>query len=90
MASPIRPRGNYSSASQPTTHDTHLDHHRRARRPRSCAWHRALLGRPEAAEEPHVNPNTQTPQFLLRDLDFYYVTISAQSMPTAFPAPSTS
>jgi catechol 2,3-dioxygenase-like lactoylglutathione lyase family enzyme len=28
-------------------------------------------------EEPHVNPNTQTPEFSLRDPDGYYVTISA-------------
>src|SRR3984957_11262395 len=31
------------------------------------------------AEEPHVNPNTQTPEFSLRDPDGYYVTISALS-----------
>ncbi len=30
-------------------------------------------------EEPHVNPNTQTREFSLRDLDGYYVTISALS-----------
>jgi catechol 2,3-dioxygenase-like lactoylglutathione lyase family enzyme len=35
----------------------------------------ALVGRPE--EEPHVNPNTQTAEFSLRDPDGYYVTISA-------------
>jgi catechol 2,3-dioxygenase-like lactoylglutathione lyase family enzyme len=29
------------------------------------------------AEEPHVNPNTQTREFSVRDLDGYYVTISA-------------
>ena len=28
-------------------------------------------------EEPHVNPNTQTSEFSLRDPDGYYVTISA-------------
>lgn len=28
-------------------------------------------------EEPHVNPNTQTQEFSLRDPDGYYVTISA-------------
>lgn len=28
-------------------------------------------------EEPHVNPNTQTMEFSLRDLDGYYVTINA-------------
>ena len=28
------------------------------------------------AEEPHVNPNTQTMEFSLRDPDGYYVTIS--------------
>ena len=36
---------------------------------------RALVDRFE--EEPHVNPNTQTGEFSLRDLDGYYVTISA-------------
>jgi predicted enzyme related to lactoylglutathione lyase len=30
-------------------------------------------------EEPHVNPNTQTTEFSLRDPDGYYVTISALS-----------
>lgn len=30
------------------------------------------------AEEPHVNPNTQTREFSLRDPDGYYVTISEQ------------
>jgi catechol 2,3-dioxygenase-like lactoylglutathione lyase family enzyme len=29
-------------------------------------------------EEPHLNPNTQTMEFSLRDPDGYYVTISAQ------------
>ena len=28
-------------------------------------------------EEPHLNPNTRTNEFSLRDLDGYYVTISA-------------
>ena len=36
---------------------------------------RALVAKFE--EEPHVNPNTQTVEFSLRDLDGYYVTISA-------------
>jgi hypothetical protein len=36
---------------------------------------RALV--PRFEEEPHVNPNTQTREFSLRDLDGYYVTISA-------------
>lgn len=36
---------------------------------------RALVARFE--EEPHVNPNTQTAEFSLRDPDGYYVTISA-------------
>jgi catechol 2,3-dioxygenase-like lactoylglutathione lyase family enzyme len=31
------------------------------------------------AEEPHVNPNTRTKEFSLRDLDGYFVTISALS-----------
>ena len=34
-------------------------------------------------EEPHVNPNTQTLEFSLRDPDGYYVTISALSAPAA-------
>jgi catechol 2,3-dioxygenase-like lactoylglutathione lyase family enzyme len=38
---------------------------------------RALVTRFE--EEPHVNPNTQTREFSLRDPDGYYVTISALS-----------
>jgi hypothetical protein len=36
---------------------------------------RTLVARLE--EEPHVNPNTQTMEFSLRDPDGYYVTISA-------------
>jgi catechol 2,3-dioxygenase-like lactoylglutathione lyase family enzyme len=36
---------------------------------------RALVTRFE--EEPHMNPNTQTMEFSLRDPDGYYVTISA-------------
>jgi catechol 2,3-dioxygenase-like lactoylglutathione lyase family enzyme len=36
---------------------------------------RALVTRLE--EEPHVNPNTGTPEFSLRDPDGYYVTINA-------------
>ena len=38
---------------------------------------RALVLRLE--EEPHVNPNTRTKEFSLRDPDGYYVTISALS-----------
>ena len=38
---------------------------------------RSLVTRFE--EEPHVNPNTQTNEFSLRDPDGYYVTISALS-----------
>jgi len=38
---------------------------------------RALVTRLE--EEPHVNPNTETKEFSLRDPDGYYVTISALS-----------
>jgi hypothetical protein len=30
-------------------------------------------------EEPHMNPNTETMEFALRDLDGYYVMISALS-----------
>ena len=40
---------------------------------------RALVARLE--EEPHVNPNTGTEEFSLKDPDGYYVTISA--LPTA-------
>jgi hypothetical protein len=40
---------------------------------------RALVDRFE--EEPHLNPNTQTREFSLRDPDGYYVTISAVSAP---------
>ena len=36
---------------------------------------RALVTRLE--EEPDLNPNTQTPEFSLRDPDGYYVSISA-------------
>jgi catechol 2,3-dioxygenase-like lactoylglutathione lyase family enzyme len=36
---------------------------------------RALAGRLE--EEPHVNPNTRTREFSLRDPDGYYVSVSA-------------
>jgi catechol 2,3-dioxygenase-like lactoylglutathione lyase family enzyme len=38
---------------------------------------RALVTRLE--EEPHLNPNTQTLEFSLRDPDGYYVTLSALS-----------
>ncbi len=33
----------------------------------------------DLAEEPHVNPNTKTREFSLRDPDGYYITISALS-----------
>jgi predicted enzyme related to lactoylglutathione lyase len=36
---------------------------------------RSLVAKLE--EEPHVNPNTRTREFSLRDPDGYYVTISA-------------
>ena len=36
---------------------------------------RGLVARLE--EEPHLNPNTRTKEFAVRDLDGYYVTISA-------------
>jgi hypothetical protein len=36
---------------------------------------RALVG--QLDEEPHTNPNTGTKEFSVRDLDGYYVTISA-------------
>ncbi|HEY6231067.1 MAG TPA: VOC family protein [Pyrinomonadaceae bacterium] len=38
---------------------------------------RALV--PRLEEEPHLNPNTETLEFSLRDPDGYYVTISALS-----------
>ena len=40
---------------------------------------RARSLRSQLEEEPHVNPNTETTEFSLRDLDGYYVTISALS-----------
>ena len=40
---------------------------------------RALVDRFE--QEPHVNPNTQTQEFSLRDPDGYHITISALSAP---------
>jgi catechol 2,3-dioxygenase-like lactoylglutathione lyase family enzyme len=40
---------------------------------------RALVDRFE--EEPHLNPNTQTMEFSLRDPDGYHVTINALSAP---------
>jgi hypothetical protein len=47
--------------------------------PGSFKWYQALK-RARAlvsslAEEPHVNPNTRTPEFSLRDPDGYFVTI---------------
>jgi hypothetical protein len=42
---------------------------------RALARARALVTRFE--EEPHVNPNTRTLEFSVRDPDGYYVTISA-------------
>jgi catechol 2,3-dioxygenase-like lactoylglutathione lyase family enzyme len=41
------------------------------------AMTRARTFVPEFAEEPHLNPNTGTMEFSLRDPDGYYVTISA-------------
>jgi len=40
---------------------------------------RGLVARLE--EEPHVNPNTRTEEFSLRDPDGYYVTISSLTSP---------
>ena len=37
-------------------------------------------------EEPHVNPNTGTEEFSLRDPDGYYVTINAISAPSTSSA----
>jgi catechol 2,3-dioxygenase-like lactoylglutathione lyase family enzyme len=44
---------------------------------RSLERARALVARLE--EEPHVNPNTRTREFSLRDPDGYYVTVSSFS-----------
>ena len=44
---------------------------------RALARARALVTRLD--EEPHVNPNTRTREFSLRDPDGYYVTLSALS-----------
>lgn len=41
------------------------------------ALHRARALVPCLEEEPHLNPNTGTEEFSLRDPDGYYVTISA-------------
>ncbi len=52
---------------------------------------RALVARLE--EEPHMNPNTRTKEFSLRDPDGYYVTISAlegRSKPSRSRAPMSS
>ena len=46
---------------------------------RALKRERTLVARLE--EEPHVNPNTQTMEFSLRDPDGYYVTVSALSAP---------
>jgi catechol 2,3-dioxygenase-like lactoylglutathione lyase family enzyme len=43
------------------------------------ALQRARVLTDRLEEEPHVNPNTRAPEFSLRDLDGYYVTISALS-----------
>src|SRR5437762_11586086 len=43
----------------------------------SAALRRARALVPQLAEEPHVNPNTRTKEFSLRDPDGYYLTISA-------------
>ena len=44
-----------------------------------AALHRARELVIELEEEPHVNPNTRTREFSVRDLDGYFVTISALS-----------
>ena len=48
--------------------------------PRALRRARALV--PRFEEQPHVNPNTQTREFSLRDPDGYFVTISALAGPT--------
>ena len=45
------------------------------------ALQRARALAPRFEEDPHVNPNTRTKEFSLRDPDGYYVTISALSPP---------
>ncbi len=45
----------------------------------AAALERARALEPGLAEGPHVNPNTRTREFSLRDPDGYYVTISARS-----------
>ena len=49
------------------------DFHRSLQRARALA--------PRFEEDPHVNPNTRTEEFSLRDPDGYYVTISALDGP---------
>lgn len=44
-----------------------------------AALHRARALGGELTEEPHLNPNTGTLEFSLRDPDGYYVTLSALS-----------
>jgi len=43
--------------------------------------HRALSLVSRLDEEPHLNPNSETLEFSLRDPDGYYVTVSALSAP---------
>jgi len=43
------------------------------------ALQRARALAPKLDEEPHMNPNTETLEFSLRDPDGYYVTVSALS-----------
>jgi hypothetical protein len=43
------------------------------------ALQRARTLVPRLEEEPHVNPNTGTQEFSLRDPDGYFVTVSALS-----------
>ncbi len=45
----------------------------------ALALERARSLVPRFEEEPHVNPNTQTQEFSLRDPDGYYVTMSEDS-----------
>lgn len=45
------------------------------------ALERARALTAELEEEPHVNPNTGTSEFSMRDPDGYYVTVSALSAP---------
>ena len=64
---------------QATCREISRKHYPAARIASALKRARALVTRFE--EEAHVNPNTQTREFSLRDPDGYYVTISALPAP---------